>query len=460
MRKITLFFLLIVIFAAYHLSASPAFAIEDIPLVPQWQISGSIFADRDGDRIKDENEAAFTGKPVITIQGRSPINSTISLSQSQNASGNLVLNNDGTFSARRLLPGEYDVTYTPPTGVTISPSTYRVTVGDGQPPFGTYQCTNAAVSPGVAGVNYCQTIGSVTGNVTNLGFAVSASDPWLRSYGLDMRFGNGITNSVPSSACDGGYASIPSSVSATGFSSSITPGILIAGDGKPLEFTPGQASAYDWKVSDTYVPIKSGNLVTSYTTILANAKKAGITPIELIGQSGCPSTTACAPQNLTSGVYKANGNLTLANWTVANGSNYVLLVDGNLTLSGKTQVGNTDASLVIIVSGDITVANTIGQSSPYSCPAYNTTDIDGFFSTDQNFIIDSTNDCATEKTLSIGGGIVINAGYTGGQLDNRRNLCNSNAQYPTFSLRARPDMLLALPDIAKSANQTYQEVAP
>lgn len=461
MKKIFFILLFAVCLVIAHGMAKSAVAQEFIPFIPQWQISGYVFADRNGDRIQSENEASFIGTPAITIEGISPTNNAINVSQSNNATGNLIFNSNGpgTFRARRLLPGEYNVSFAPPPGITVRPTTYRVTVGDGGPPFSTFQCTNAAVNPGVSGVSYCHTIGSVNGNVQNLSFAITTAESWIRSYGLDMRFDNGITNPVPNTACDLGFASVPSA-SIPGFSSTITPGIFIGGTGKPLNFTPGLASTYDWKVSNTYTPPKAGALATSYTTINANVKKAGINPAELIGQQGCLSADACAPQNLISGVYRVIGDLTLTNWDVPNERYYVLLVDGNVTLGGNIQVGNTDASLLVVTSKNITVSENVGASAPYSCPAYNTTTIDGFFSTDQNFTVESTGNCASERMLTMGGGIVTNAAYRGGEFVNERDLCGGNTQYPSFSLRARPDMLLALPEVAKTANQSYQEVAP
>jgi hypothetical protein len=458
--KIILFVLsCTLLLTSMHIYTTRAFAQEYIPFVPQWQISGSVFADRDDDRIQDETEAIFPGTPAITIQGRSPTNSTITLSQSNNASGNLILNSDGTFRARRLIPGEYDVTYTPPVGVTIIPTTYRVTVGDGQQPYSTYQCTNAAVTSGVSGVNYCTTIGSVAGNVANLTFAVTTAEPWIRSYGLDVRINSGLENAVSGSACDGAYASLPSATSGT-LPGTVSPGIFLVGTNKTLDFAPGAASTNNWRVSDTYTPGRLGSLAVSYASVTSNAKKAGIRPADLLTQSGCTTRTTCSPQNPPSGIYKVDGDLTLTGWNVANDRNYTLLVSGTLTINGNMQVANDNASLLIIAAEDIIVDASVGSEPPYVCPTYNTAHIDGFFSTDQSFIINSSNDCATERILSMRGGIVVNAANTGGRLNNLRNLCGYNAQFPAFSLRARPDMLLAFPDIAKSTNQTFQEVAP
>jgi hypothetical protein len=66
-------------------ASQPGLGLQLIPLTPQWQISGSVFSDRNGNRIKDSGEAGYTGAPSITVQGRSTTNNTITLSRSNNA---------------------------------------------------------------------------------------------------------------------------------------------------------------------------------------------------------------------------------------------------------------------------------------------------------------------------------------------------------------------------------------
>ena len=463
-------------------------------LIPQWQVRGYVFIDTDGDRIKDTNEDYLTEQPQIGIEGRNPWNQSINYGPS-NPNANLVTLNTGFFEIHRLLPGEYFVHYTPPQGMSSYPggaTPYVIHVGDGFSPFNEFACSDAegerTTSPAAINTTYCSSLQNsqgqaFSGNVLNLSFAIQVAEPWYRSYGLDMRFDNGISIGVPGQACDGTYASLPSG-GAPSLPSVLTPGILVSGT-PTLEFNPGQASEYNWKVSNAYTPPTPDTIRTSYAQIDANLRRSGVAVQDFrTADGGCPNINSCTPDSddLRDGIYRvslAEGEeLRIINWNVPDNKNFVLLVDGNLRVGPATgsstntiNVGYTNASLTVIVKGNIIVEDTVGQPRPYTCPSDNNgvqqgdTHIDGFFSTDQNFEVESSDadgECPApaEKILNMSGSIVVNAGLNGGRFVNNRDLCGDNPVYPSFTIRARPDLILNTPDIIKIQNLEYRELAP
>ncbi|MBI4084330.1 MAG: hypothetical protein HY431_00310 [Candidatus Levybacteria bacterium] len=303
-------------------------------------------------------------------------------------------------------------------------------------------------------------------NLINLNFAIAESEPWLQGYGLDMRFDKGLINSMPQTAhasCGGGaYVSAPSS--------SQTPGIVFSGQllNPRSNFGQGQASPnpYNWLIGGTYQEIYSGTggvLATNYDKVKAKLKRSSIKPKPLQGEApGCTDTENCTLTGLPQEVYETTGDLTLNAWTVPANSRYVILVSGNLLINDTITVPQNQKSyLTFIVKGNITVASSVGGAlAPTTCPAATVSQLDGFYSTDSSFIIQSTQDCATERMLSMQGALVVNARKTGGTFENQRSLCGNNSFVPTFTIRERLDMVLNTPEVLKTQNFLYQEVAP
>ena len=207
-------------------------------------------------------------------------------------------------------------------------------------------------------------------------------------------------------------------------------------------------------------------LKTSYGYMQTVLSQSNITPTSLSSGATppCPQLNNCTlPGNLAHGVYIANGNLTLNTFNVPAAGNYVILVNGNLTLNGNITTPN-GSTITFIVSGDIHVASGVGTTTP-ACPApaIRTGNLQAFFSADRSFIIDGASDCpnnVSDRQLSIEGAVVVNAGQNGGNFDNQRDLCTNNINYPSISIKERPDFILNAPDLLRGANFIFQEVAP
>lgn len=433
-----------------------------IGFTPQWRISGYVYRDWNENGIRDgANEINLAAPPNITVRGLDSWNQFIN-NTTLNLYGNLQLNANGTFEVLRVIPGRYEVSYSPPPNRTSKPTKYTVTVGDNWQPFTGTFCDNSKVIPNQAGVSYCQTRTSSQGNqfngsVQNLSFAVPPPPPWIRGYGVDIRYSKNFINKIGPDACAGAYASIPSSIASTALSSTTTPGVMATGDDGILDFAPGLASLRRWAVKNTYTSLTS-ELATSYDSVNAKAKAAGEIK-DLVGQPGCLSASNCAPTNLDSGTYIVDGPLRLTGWNVSGDRSYVLLVNGDLTVGGNVRVSEDGGSLVVTVKEDIVVEAGVGQTLPYACGNEQPT-IEGIFSADNDVTINTTGNCVTEKAFHVEGAIVANAALDEGEFSNKRTLCDTNDTTPVFTVRARPDLILNSPDLLRPQRAEYRELAP
>lgn len=353
-------------------------------------------------------------------------------------------------------------------------------------PATTTTTTSSSTTSTTASTTTTTSAGSTTtttgasSNTFIVNFGINAeNEPWIQSKGSDLRLegivsGGGIGSgtggynfSIPedpgTTLCgpDQTYASIPG----TG-----THGIIFSGD-SDYSFCQGgvcqdRASANQWVVGggtyqETYAPVNSGGrLKTSYEYISARILEAGITPTVIT------ELTA----GLANGVYLINGGLTTpsSGYTFSTGKNYVILVNGDLTIAGNILVPN-GSTVSFIVKEDIIVNSDVGESLqttacsiPRTLNAVSTgCNIEGYYSANGIFSMLGTGECATEKRLNLAGSLVVNANLaTSNAFDNQRDLCAGNATCPVFTITERPDFLLNSPDLIKRSNYIWQEVAP
>jgi hypothetical protein len=323
--------------------------------------------------------------------------------------------------------------------------TYRA---DGSCSFGQRCCCPAGAgpsntpTPSPAVTNYTSSV--------NFGLRVSADlSPWIQTTGGDLRiegWGEGI----------GGYNyNVPEGTFASVVGSGGYPGIIFTGNSS-YSFCSGgvcqeRASAKQWVSGGSVYPevyeANGSNLKTSYNFISSKVSQAGMTPAVITELT----------IGLENGVYKISGDLNTPEigYGFKDNMNYLFLITGDLNVNGniKVPVGST---ATFVVKGDINVSKEVGVT-PCTSTVSN---IEGFFSTDQNFIMETTDDCDTERRLNIAGNIVINAGLAGGAFQNDRNLCESNTTCPVLSVSERPDFILNAPEVIKHTNYIWQEAAP
>lgn len=391
-------------------------------------ISGSVFVDTNKNGVRDVGESNYSGPVSLTIDGRSI---TIPSGGNYTFSG-LIPESTHTISYNSL-PINYFMT-SPLNG---PPPTHVVTVGAG--------CdTNGAPAAQCAG------------DISNLNFAISNSMPWMQGYDLDMRLDNGYTSIIPQTPDYPAYASVTSSISNT-------PGIIYSGD-STANFGQGQASVSNWWVGGTVYPevyqATSSQLATSYQHLLEIALSADINPVDLASIPTCRNLANCTlPASLPNGIYQANGNVTLNNYTPSADKDHIFLINGNLTLNTPITVPSTSVAF-FAAARDIIVPSVIGATTnTFPLP---TAQLQGFYSAGEDFIIQGINNCltGTDKMLGMAGAIVVNANGTGGNLINQRDLCGDNPKYPAFSIEARPDFILHAPTFLMKQNTIYREDAP
>jgi len=402
-------------------------------IFPKYSISGRVFIDLNEDKIFDTGEEYSGTAPVI---------------QNNGSTSYITTNADGTYTISALTSGANSVTYTSlPTGYTmVHPLT-------GPPPLFAAQvgtsCATATPIPG----GTCS-----AGNLINVNFAIKAGEPWIQAYGLDVRFDSGVDNPVPASpnaACGGAYTMIAGSGS--------TPGVLYTGN-VAARNGQGNTSVRNWMVGGTvypelFSPINTGVIRTSYGYVQATLRQSNITPTNL--NTVCANINNCTlTASLPSGVYQANGNMSLNAFTVGADRDIVILANGNVNIQGAVDVPNT-STLTVISAGNIVVPSSIGTAA--SCPAPANATIEGFYSADDNFVLESAANCTTNTAdlqLNVQGSIVVNADKDGGSFVNNRTLCTNNSSYPSFTIKERPDFILNAPDIIKTQSFIWEEVAP
>lgn len=243
--------------------------------------------------------------------------------------------------------------------------------------------------------------------------------------------------------------------------STTTPGIIISGN-RTANFGPrGQtaASVRGWVVGGlTYPEVYAGatsTSPTSYQYVLERATSAQV-PINNIP---CTLSNCTLPANLNRGVYRANGNLTLNARNFPANSNYVFLINGDLTIRGNIDVPN-GSTVFFTARRDIIIPSTVGATSNrFPLPD---AQIQGLLSADRNFVIQGIGNCVVgpDRMLNIEGAIVVNAGGDGGEIDNNRDLCGNNLLMPSFTVRSRIDFILNLPEFLMQRTTTFREDAP
>jgi hypothetical protein len=337
----------------------------------------------------------------------------------------------------------------------------------------------------------------VNADVT-VNFGVNNLSPWIQTKDSDIRIESPdsiISSGVPigsifSNPLPGSISDSPAQFCGTADYSNAfvslqgaggTPGIIFSGT-NDYSFGAGLASItttnppYGWVVGGSFANDYNSQLTrkTSYDFILSKATQGGLTPIDLTADmsSGVPvnhcgiGLTDCSLDSsiLEHGLYIAKDDLRLTtdsgSYTFGNGQNYVILVNGNLTISTKilVPIGST---AIFIVKGDIIIDPVVGSDVITSVSP----DIEGMYSADNDFIIEGISNCGAspsipDKRLNLAGNIVTGAGGTGGAFINRRDLCEGDATCPVFFVSGRPDFILNLPTLIRYTNYTWQEVSP
>jgi hypothetical protein len=370
-----------------------------------YEISGKVYVD-DGDNILEpDQDTSYSGN--ITISATNTITNASSSTSSVDG-GNYVLKD-------------------------IANGNYRVSIRD----------LSTGFTPIVGTRNGVQINDT---NRTGVNFLVKAPDSsnpstgfWFQGVGGDMRADNGLSNRIP----DGRYFSASDSLLSPGIVFGSNP-FNLGGDNKE------KANSKGWFVAnDKY---SSPVVKTSYTQVRSNLIKGGVFKDEksLFGDGDSPcggSGSNCSLRNgLPGGIYTADKDVIITgdSYSFAGDSNYVILVNGNLTIDSNIVVP-PGSTLLITVKGNIKIGEDVNR-------------LDGIYSTDKNFSVEGAEPEDNEQ-LVIQGSVIANATKSGGKFTNNRDLGDDN-ETPSIKIVYRPDFVLNAPELIRFRNYVVREVAP
>lgn len=389
-----------------------------------YQISGRVFNDKNKNLKYDSaTDTVFTGAPSIRIVG--PTSMTVTANATT-----------GLYTTGQVLsPGTYTVSYNSPLPSQYSfqtPSSWQVVVG-----------YNPACNTGASPDATCEAPN--TSSINNLNFGLTNENSWDQSVCLDVRSDTlSYSNPIPAAPSCGGvsgaYNSVVNGSCATGA------GIIYTCQATP-DFGLGSANALNWQAGGAGANAECYNgpgldvIRTSYNYLLTTARQSNITPIDMnqVSVCGVGGIANCTlSDSLPKGVYQANGNLTLNGYTFPHPADptttswgYIFLVNGNLRLNGNVLIPKGSAA-AFSASGNINVSSSVGQVVTNSTdPSVNNPNLEGIYSADASFIIESATGAATcnadgtpiDKKLNVIGSIITNAAKSGGSFVNNRDLC-------------------------------------
>lgn len=461
---------------------------------PYHTITGEIYMDNNQNTCLDTGESGINFAANVTFTG--PTTKTVAVNTT-----------NGTFTSGNVLaPGVYTVSVssTLPTGDRFKTAkSYQVTVGT--------SCSVAnATTAKCQALNDTQPVCTTDGtnNVNNVVFGITDENATSGGMCADVRddvTGGQYYNPIPATgyACggvSGAYADFANGSCNNGA------GIMFSCDGT-FNFGSGQASAVNWQTDSTnpecFKPVNPHIIRTSYSYLESVAQSSNITPTDLstiCNISNCTLPSSGGYTTLPKGVYQVNGDLYLnATNFPANADptkapfNWIFLVNGNMYIQGNIlvtpgsvvafSVGANTTDVNKAIKGNIyvdpCVGQTLGSYSDTQATSANNTNIQGLYSADQNFVIESftqvpgvcnqpaTNTCNSDgtpvdKKLNILGSIVANAGQyaTPGQVENQRDLCVFDKECPTYYYTPDPAELLNATLFLTHPLYSQHEVAP
>jgi hypothetical protein len=150
--------------------------------------------------------------------------------------------------------------------------------------------------------------------------------------------------------------------------------------------------------------------------------------------------------------YYHDGDLTIgSSWSINSNQKYIVIVNGNLTINKSIRLaaGATNAFLMFLVKGDISVSETIGRAEGSIIPV-----VEGIYITNGTFKSGLSTDPTTER-LVLKGSVIAESITLQRSLTGVKNN-NSSAELFIFN----PDFLFSFPKIIKDLPFTWQEVAP
>lgn len=230
-------------------------------------------------------------------------------------------------------------------------------------------------------------------------------------------------------------------------------------------FYAGQSSSSLWNINREYdfSDASSSKLGSAaYSFYMTQASRLDV---DVQALPGCATTSnfSCLNRN---NVYHHEGNLTIPGGNINGSENLVLLVSGNVTITGPIRVANGGV-FTLAAKGDITINRAFGNAA--SDNVASNAVLQGIYTSENNIIIDGrdTPGCPAnpDLRLNVWGALIANADFpfaenSSGSIQNRRSLCADDATYPSLKVYQRLNFLPYLSDLQKVKSRRWQEVAP
>jgi len=375
-------------------------------------ISGIVFEDNDKSLGVSPNDTYPQGSSVTLTANVGGVAKQTTSPASSN----------GAYSFSNLCGGKTDITismtnkdtYSNPKG---SPPTNSMTLGASN--IGT--CQNEANAIKSSYPNMTPVCSG--GNVANLNFALTTptANPWFTSTCGNMRIDKTpFDDPLPS-----GFAMLETFCSNK-------PAITYSAT-NAWTYGAGALSSKTWQVVDGNK--KSPLVKLSYNYLNSLATQNNFT---FSASPQCNSGN-CNLGSLASGLYKTTGPVTISSYTLNPNGNIILLVAGDVTLTGDVKV-SVPSTLTIVSNGIINVGSGVKT-------------LEGIYAGSAISVLTVGGLPCPDSTLSVNGSLITTSG---GSFTDTRKVCNN----PSVAFTFRPDLLLNASDFIKHTRGVWQEKNP
>lgn len=293
--------------------------------------------------------------------------------------------------------------------------------------------------PAAQGSAYTATLSPGSTLTWQLGYTAGAG--WVQAQGGDVYSATSLRSYIPSLATSGRYFDTNGAGG--------TPGVVTYG------------TTFDFDGAST---VADGATYVSTTNWLANEVHPATDYYAIMfHRFGSPtvadSTTAlwtnkpvAAPVN-DGGAYYINGDLTIdsTDWTVGTGESIVVLVSGKLTINKKINITGR-GFVAFIVNGDILVDSSVGTTSVLSNPV-----VEGIYITSPNGTFHTGLSTTAAARKFVGKGTFVAGNFA---LERDLDADTRNITYPADLFIYNPELLIRMPEKMKDLPVSWQEVAP
>lgn len=315
----------------------------------------------------------------------------------------------------------------------VNPGTYTLSVS---PPSGyvvKFMCWQRSFTSPLTGDGPSASL--VNGeSLTWYGIGLSLGTPWVQTEGGDVLVATNIQAHLADTV-------VPREFNTAGTAGGY-PGVVSYGtsyDFNPLSTDTGSnlVSANGWLVRESSLPMYSKDWYNTF------AQK-----YDLSGNS--QSYTGPAEPASSAVPYYVNGNTSVGNWTVGNGENIVLFVNGDLSITGTITTSGT-GFVAFIVSGDISVASTVGVAYTSSVPS-----LEGLYVTNGTFST-GTSQLGVQRLVTHGT-FIANAFQLQRDLATAGGGQNHTTASELFTYD--PQLMFNMPDEFRDIRLKWEETAP